>query len=154
METADAAVRRRHEYRARWKATARAIREWAITHQSEWALLFGTPVPGYAAPQDTIAPATRYTAVLVGILVDMVAAGHVHRASVPRSVRPDLSNLRAALAADVPDATLALGLSAWAALIGAINLELFGHLHNVVEAPGALYDAVVEQHAELLMGGT
>ena len=53
--------------------------------------------------------------------------------------------------ADIPDATLAAGLSAWGALIGTINLELFGHLHNVVDTPGALYDAVVDQHSHLLL---
>jgi hypothetical protein len=34
--------------------------------------------------------------------------------------------------------------------MGAVNLELFGHLHNVVNAPGALFEAVLEQHAVLI----
>lgn len=153
-ETADAAIRRRHDLRARWRATAHAIRDWAMANPSEWALLYGTPVPGYAAPTDTIAPASRYTVALTGILVDSVAAGHRHSAVVPRQLRADLRVVRDALGAGVPDATIVVALNAWAALIGAITLELFGHLRNVVDVPGALYEAVVEAHAALIVPGT
>jgi AcrR family transcriptional regulator len=154
VEQADAAVPRRRDFAARWRAAAISIRDWAIAHPSEWALLFGTPVPGYAAPADTIGPASRYTLVLVGLLADMVAAGARHPGTVPKSLRSDLARLRTTFAADVPDTTLAAGLTAWGALIGTIDLELFGHLHNVVDTPGALYDAVVEQHAHLLLHPT
>jgi hypothetical protein len=150
VEAGDAAVRRRTDFRGRWRAAAHALRTWAIDHPSEWALLFGTPVPGYAAPPTTIPAATRYTLVLVSILTDMAAAGHGHRASVPKTLRADLERLRAQLGTRASDAALMLGMSAWAAVMGAVNLELFGHLHNVVNAPGALFDAVVEQHAVLI----
>ena len=40
----------------RWLATARAIRTWAIGHPHEYLLLYGSPVPGYAAPDDTVVP--------------------------------------------------------------------------------------------------
>ena len=150
VEAGEGAERRRTDYRARWRAAAHALRSWAVEHPSEWALLFGTPVPGYAAPPTTIPAATRYTLVLVSILTDMAAAGHVHRASVPKTLRADLDRLRDQLGTHASDAALALGMSAWAAAMGAVNLELFGHLHNVVNAPGALFEAVVEQHAVLI----
>ena len=154
VEAADAGVRRRNDFAGRWKAEAHAIRDWAIEHPSEWALLFGTPVPGYAAPADTIGPASRYTLVLVGLLGDMVRAGVRHLGVVPRSLRVDLARLRTTFAADVPDSTLVAGLTAWGALIGTINLELFGHLHNVVDTPGALFEAVVDQHGRILIEPT
>jgi AcrR family transcriptional regulator len=152
VEAADAAVRRRGDFRARFRASAHAIRTWAVEHPSEWSLLFGTPVPGYAAPSDTIVPATRYTTALTGLLADVSAAGHRHRVTVPASMRADLTRLRVTLGGDAPDATLLAGLTAWAAVMGAVNLELFGHLHNVVNEPGALFDAVVEQHARIILG--
>jgi AcrR family transcriptional regulator len=150
VEAGDATVRRRTDFRGRWRAAAHALRDWAIEHPSEWALLFGTPVPGYAAPETTIPAATRYTAVLISILADMAASGHVHRAAVPKVLRADLARLRGQLGAEVSDAALTVGMNAWAAAMGAVNLELFGHLHNVVNQPGALFDAVVEQHAALI----
>ncbi len=153
-EVADASVRRRADIRGRWRAVARAVRAWAIEYPSEWALLYGTPVPGYVAPPDTIGPAGRYTAVLLGILADATADGVRHSTVVPRHLKSDLSRMRAEYAPGVPDATLAAGLGAWAALLGAVTLEVFGHLRNVVDAPGALFDAVVEHHAEALVPGT
>lgn len=150
VEAGDEKVRRRTDFVARWRAAAHALRAWAIEHPSEWALLFGTPVPGYAAPEATIPAATRYTTVLISILADMAAAGHVHRTAVPKALRSDLARLRGQLDTEVSDAALTVGMNAWAAVMGAVNLELFGHLHNVVNQPGALFDAVVEQHAALI----
>jgi AcrR family transcriptional regulator len=152
VEDGERSVRRRNDFLARWRHATHAMRQWAMDHPSEWALLFGTPVPGYAAPQDTIPPATRYTVVLVTILTDMSAAGHRHDVAVPKAIRADLSRLRSQLGTEAGDTSLLIGLAAWSAVMGAINLELFGHLHNVVEEPGALFDAVVEQHGRTIMG--
>ena len=80
----------------------------------------------------------------------MAGAGHVHRTAVPKVLRADLERLRIQLGAEVSDAALTVGMTAWAAVMGAVNLELFGHLHNVVNQPGALFDAVVEQHAAFI----
>ena len=46
------------------------MRSWAIANPHEYALLYGSPVPGYAAPQDTIDPATRVYAALAEPLRD------------------------------------------------------------------------------------
>jgi AcrR family transcriptional regulator len=74
-EAADAAVTGRSQLRARWLATAHGIRGWALRTPAEYALLFGTPVPGYAAPADTIAAAARTPVVLIRILADGFASG-------------------------------------------------------------------------------
>lgn len=60
---------------ARWVATCRAIRDWSITHPGDFALLFGSPVPGYAAPRETVVPATRTTLALVRVVADAVGSG-------------------------------------------------------------------------------
>jgi AcrR family transcriptional regulator len=148
VENADAAVRKRTDFAARWKAITRSIRQWAVVNPSEYALLFGTPVPGYAAPSDTIAPATRYTMVLIKLIVDMEADGYSADAKVPTALRKDYVVLRKSLGIESSesDAMLMMGMTAWANVMGAISLELFGHLHNVVDTPGALFEAVVEQH--------
>lgn len=153
-QAADAAVRNRADHPARWRAVARAIREWALTNPAEYALLFGTPVPGYAAPQDTIGPASKYTAVLLELLAEMHAAGNRPKGTVPARMRADIGRLRGMVGLEIGDVLLARGMVAWANLMGAISLELFGHLHNVVDTPGALYDVVVEDHAARLFEGT
>lgn len=71
VEKADGA-HPRNRVGARWVAACRAIRDWCLAHPGEFALLYGSPVPGYAAPQETLEPATRTTLVLVGIVLDAV----------------------------------------------------------------------------------
>ena len=88
-EAADAAVTDRSQLRARWLATAHGIRGWALGTPAEYALLFGTPVPGYAAPADTIAAATRTPVVLIRILADGFASGALTGESALRIGAPD-----------------------------------------------------------------
>ena len=38
-------------------AACRATRAWALGKPQEYALIFGSPIPGYNAPQDTVDPA-------------------------------------------------------------------------------------------------
>lgn len=154
VETAEAACRR-GDFRGRWRTIASSIRDWAMDHPSEYALLFGTPVPGYRAPQDTIGPASRYTAVMLQLLAELQASGATPPpAPVSAALRHDFASLREMVPLEIGDAMLLAGMTAWANVMGAISLELFGHLHNVVDTPGALFDGVVELHAERLFGGT
>lgn len=61
----------------RWETVCLAVREWALAHPHEYALLYGSPVPGYAAPQDTVAPAGR-----VGVLLGRIVADALSRSPV------------------------------------------------------------------------
>jgi len=149
VEAADARVRS-GDLRGRWRAEANSLRRWAMENPSEYALLFGTPVPGYAAPPDTIGPASRYTTVLMRLLVDIEAANGEVAGVVPVALRRDFARLRVSFPVPRSDVLLMNGLNSWAGMMGAISLELFGHLHNVIDTPGALFDALVEQYADLL----
>lgn len=154
VESADAAAKRRNDFPARFRAMTHAIRTWALDNPADYALLFGTPVPGYAAPTDTVGPASRYTFAMVQLVAEMEAAGHASRDKVPASLRRDYARFRARFSIAVSDSMLMKGMSAWANVMGAINLELFGHLHNVVDTPGALFEAVVELQGRQLFAGT
>jgi len=58
----------------RWLAVCRAVRRWARDHPHEYALLYGSPVPGYSAPQDTV-PAAARVAVVLGRVVGRLRRG-------------------------------------------------------------------------------
>jgi AcrR family transcriptional regulator len=157
-ETAEAALAeaRRKGVVARWVHVTCAIRRWALAHPHEYALIYGSPVPGYAAPQDTIDPASRVALVLLGIVVDGVASGEIDASDpspAPRPVRADFAQLRAVAANDVPDAVLSRALLAWAQLFGGISLEMFGHLHNVIHDYDAFFELQMRRAAEFLMTG-
>ncbi|MBE1876156.1 TetR/AcrR family transcriptional regulator [Myceligenerans pegani] len=74
VERADAGIER-DDTGGRWLAACRALRTWCVERPGDFALLYGTPIPGYAAPQDTVEPATRVIRVLVRIVGDAYAAG-------------------------------------------------------------------------------
>ncbi len=150
VEAADASVPAT-DFRGRWRAAANSIHDWAIENPSEYALLFGTPVPGYAAPPDTIGPASRYTAALMRLLVDIETATGVREGVVPLPLQHDFDLLRAFFPAPTSDVLMMYGMNSWAGMMGAITLELFGHLRNVIDTPGALFDALVDQYADLII---
>ena len=136
-DVVEAKTRRVADLRRRWKAIGLACREWALDEPQRFALLYGSPVAGYAAPQDTIAPATRIPNLLIGILQEAKVETTVpaFSARVARSLKPALSDVNtwASLSKrDFSDSAFALGLMAWAHVIGSISFELFGHRHNVV----------------------
>jgi AcrR family transcriptional regulator len=140
----------------RWLAIARAVRGWALGHPNEYALIYGSPVPGYAAPPDTIGPAARPALALLRIVVDGVAAGEIdptpRSPAMARSVHADLAGLRRQAAPGVPDEVLARGLAAWTQLFGAISFELFGHLHNVIHDYDAFFDHEMRRAGQHLIG--
>jgi AcrR family transcriptional regulator len=140
-EAADRAVRRRGDLAGRWMAICRAVRAWALAHPHEYGLIYGSPVPGYAAPTDTVGPATRVAALLIAVLDDAVAAGtDVPDDPVPARVRRDLRVMQDQFAPDLPTPLLLRGMLAWSSLFGAVTFELFGHLHNVVDDHETYFD--------------
>ena len=141
VDAADAAVSR-HNLHGRWMATGRAIRTWARANPHQYALLYGSPVPGYAAPQDTIGPASRPVFVLAAILGDGVAQGVLApKDRLPRLVRSDLTRLtKSAEFSALTPAVLARGMTVWAQLFGTLSFELFGRLNNAVTEFDAYFD--------------
>jgi AcrR family transcriptional regulator len=170
-EAGDAAVAERSDLRSRWLAAARAIRGWALAQPAEYALLFGSPVPGYAAPQETIAAAARTPAVLVRILADGFAAGALPAQSAPEpggaaspantaspgstaglsdALRADLAEVRDAISPGLPEDLLLLGMTSWIQLFGIVSFELFGQFNNVIEARGEFFDRQMGLMSDLL----
>ncbi|MFI0779958.1 TetR/AcrR family transcriptional regulator [Streptomyces sp. NPDC021212] len=136
-EDALAATRADDEPVARWTAVCRAARAWALAHPHEYALIYGSPVPGYSAPQATVAPAARAALVLIAIVRDAHAAGALRvpeGAELPEEVRADMTTLAGIIGVELPAPALAALVAAWAQLFGLISFELFGQFEGGVEA--------------------
>jgi AcrR family transcriptional regulator len=141
----------REDLLGRWMAIAHGVRDWAQGHPQEWGLVYGTPVPGYVAPQDTVVPATRVVTLLVALLAEMQArglAGQLH--PMPSTVRASIAPVRAAVPDDVPDDLVVRGLMAWAQLLGTVTLEINGQFHDVVDDMPEYFDHVMTRIAEAL----
>jgi AcrR family transcriptional regulator len=135
-ETADARYQRRTDFAGRWVAVARALRERALAAPSEYALVLGSPVPGYRAPMDTTGPASRTPYVLVGIVAEARDAGRLAPADgppIPARLRTELAALARTVEVDLDEPLLARTLAAWSQLYGAISFELFGQLDNMID---------------------
>ena len=153
VERADAKCSR-EDLVGRWRAVSQSLRTWAITNPSDYGLIFGTPVPGYEAPTDTIAPALRYTNVLLHLLADVQAAGCRPLITVPttKGVSREYKRARANLGINLTDEMILAGLAGWAALFGAISFELFGHVDTVFTDPEAHFLALTEMLGSQLLG--
>lgn len=160
-ESADAAVADRGDLRARWLAAARAVRGWALANPAEYALLYGSPVPGYKAPEYTIPAAARTPAVLARILSDgfasgalagvtAAAPGSAMAARLTSAVRSDLKRAADAIAPGLPEDLLMLGLTSWVQLFGVVSFELFGQFNNVIDARAEYFGQQMELMADLL----
>jgi AcrR family transcriptional regulator len=158
VEAADTTVADRSDLRARWLAAARGIRGWALAKPAEYALLFGSPVPGYAAPQDTIAAASRTPVALVRILADGYASAALPPPVTPLTgdlplagaLRTELARARDDIAPGLPEQAFLLGVTSWIQLFGVISFELFGQFNNVIEARDEFFDRQMELMASLL----
>ena len=137
----------------RWMAVCRAVRAWALAHPHEYALLYGSPVPGYRAPETTVAAASRVGVVLGGILGDAARAGLLPDGSGDRDPTLVSAETVAVLGGEHPaiDETVRVrALLAWSALFGTISFELFGHFVGSVEDGDRYFDRVVTDLAHLI----
>lgn len=126
---------------ARWVDTALAIRSWATAQPHAYALLYGTPVPGYAAPEDTAVPGTRVSRALVRIVRDAAADGRLNApfGHVSTESSEAFGSLRSEFDVDVTDATVLALLLAWTQLFGLLTFELFGQTRNMVHDDACLF---------------
>ncbi len=138
----------------RWVAVPRAVRSWALENPHQWGLIFGTPIPGYEAPQDTVEPYVRVAVALVRPLVAAEEAGRLRLDRPPAWVSDELRTAVApvseGLLPGMPVENVVRALEAWIAIVGAVSLEVFGHWRNTVFDPGLLFEATIHDVAESL----
>jgi AcrR family transcriptional regulator len=151
-ELADAVDRAREaaadgSWRDQLLAIARAARRWAVDQPASWALLYGSPVPGYHAPRErTVGPGTRVVGALFDAIATGIAAGDIPQTNVAAAqpLSADFDRLRAEFGFSGDDSAVAKCFVLWAGLVGAISLEVFGQYGpDTLTEPGAVFDTQV-----------
>lgn len=125
----DAAAAGDPAWRGQILRMAHAARGWAVSQPARWALLYGSPVPGYRAPAErTTGPGTRVVGALFDAVAAGIAAGEVPdgKDPVPPSLSADFDGLRAEFGFSGGDAAVGRAVTLWAGLVGGISLEVFG----------------------------
>jgi AcrR family transcriptional regulator len=164
--------------RRRLGAVCAAIRAWSRANPHEYALIYGSPVPGYRAPQITVESAARIPLALLKIVRDGWAGADAgservagRRPSARKSSQPPspppppppshpppsqpspvlAAQMRAVgdqFAPELPAPVLADALLAWTQLFGLISFELFGQLVGSADPSDAFFDYAVERMAD------
>ncbi|MEH0445188.1 MULTISPECIES: TetR/AcrR family transcriptional regulator [unclassified Streptomyces] len=129
-------------------AIARALRAWALADPHRYFLVYGTPVPGYHAPDDITAIASE----IMASLLDACAAEGRARAEGEAGAAPD--NPATSFAARLeglghqwahghpaPAAAAYRALTFWTRLHGVLSLELAGHFTGMGFDAALLFDA-------------
>jgi hypothetical protein len=126
---------------------AHAARGWAIGQPARWALLYGSPVPGYQAPRErTVGPGTRVVGALFEAIGAGIATGDIPQSnvSVAQPLSSDFDRLREEFGFGGDDAAVAKCFLLWAGLVGAISLEVFGQYGaDTLTEPGGVFDTQV-----------
>jgi AcrR family transcriptional regulator len=139
----------------RLAAAARAVRAWALSHRNEYALIYGSPVPGYSAPEATVGPASRVPLVLTGIVRDAWQAGAITEPPpdgrlTAETLGGQLAGLATIVAPGVPGGVMAQTVIAWTQLFGLISFELFGQFAGILEPADEIFEYAVGQLCGLL----
>ncbi|MEU1209146.1 TetR/AcrR family transcriptional regulator [Nocardia sp. NPDC005825] len=124
--------------RAQWLSVCTAVRDWALANPTEYGLLYGSPIPGYDAPKDTVGPAATVVLLLAGIATRAAADDRLTPAALPTPlpapVRADLRVLIEQQSADLPEEVLDRVFVSWTQLFGLVTFEIFGRLDGTIDA--------------------
>ncbi|MGZ0149679.1 TetR/AcrR family transcriptional regulator [Kribbella sp. WER1] len=133
-----------------WLAIYTAVRGWARTYPQEYALIYGSPISGYQAPQTTVEPASRVPLALLGLLQRAQAAGRLdvpEDAPAPDGALARQTEVLVALAPGVPPAVLVRAVIVWTQLFGMISFELFGQLVGSMDPADEFFASTARQMA-------
>ncbi len=142
----------------RWMSIALAVRNWAIAHPHEYLLIFGSPVPGYAAPERTIEAGTRVVGLLLEVLAAADEGGRLAPLAVVVPVPDEVAADIVAGAAAQFDLTISPNrhdrtvpfVAAWTQMFGLISFELTEQTRGLTDHRRALYEATVRLEAATL----
>lgn len=134
-----------------WLQVARAVRRWALDQPYSFELIYGTPVRGYRAPDDTVRPAVRLWGVIISLLMTAARDGILDPAGpdfdpTGRMAPEALATAGFTDPTTVPDEVARIAVRSgtlFTSLVGAISVELFGHLHRVAGDYARFFDVTI-----------
>jgi AcrR family transcriptional regulator len=118
---------------------AYALRAWALADPHRYFLVYGTPVPGYHAPGDITAIASK----IMARLLDVFAESAGGDAETPFVAHLD-EHREWTDGHPAPSPALRRALAFWTRLHGALSLELAGHFAGMGFDPALLFAAELE----------
>ncbi len=140
----------------RLMAASTTFRTWSVGHPAEFALIFGTPIPGvdlYDENSPACVAGQRFGLVFALLFLELWA---VRPFSVPGldeldpGLLPQLEEYRARLGVDLPLPVVYVFLSCWARIYGLVTMEVFGHLTFALRDAEAIFMTELHQIGRLM----
>lgn len=160
-DAVEKAARRHDDPLAAARAGLLAYRSWAVANPAWFGLLYGAPVPGYAAPPATIGPATRVGDLLMSLVARLHADGRTDAEALRRrgsrldaTTRAELDRLRARRGYDLPVEAVALVVDGFVRVHGVTVMEVFGQLRPLTARPAPYVEQTVDDVLAALVGGS
>ncbi|MER6635258.1 TetR/AcrR family transcriptional regulator [Streptomyces microflavus] len=124
---------------------AHVLRGWALADPHRYFLLYGTPVPGYHAPDDTTAISSEIMATLLTACAALTQGAQGAQDAPEAPFAAHLEKHRA-WAGDhsAPPAALHLAMSFWTRMHGVLSLELAGHFTGMGFDPDLFFAAELD----------
>ncbi|WP_067822198.1 TetR/AcrR family transcriptional regulator [Nocardia inohanensis] len=133
---------------ARWSAGCAGARRWALANPGEFALINGTPIPGYQARVEDTGPAAALLMDAVASpYLEAIASGAADPATtlVPPLAPGPLLGGETGSGSAVPG----ILVNAWASVLGFLAAETFGSLAQLIADPDELFHS----HVRTVMRG-
>ncbi|HEX9063515.1 MAG TPA: TetR/AcrR family transcriptional regulator [Streptosporangiaceae bacterium] len=132
----------------------RAFRTWATGHQAEFGLIFGSPLPGAAGPDDPLAECgITFGGIYLRLVTQLwriTGFGVPADDELAEALRPQLARYRDRLLSDLPLGVLQVFLRCWVLLYGTVSLEVFGHLKFALEDSEPMFDLMLSDLASMV----
>jgi AcrR family transcriptional regulator len=124
-----------------------SYRDWAMAYPQRYQLIFGTPIPGYRAPEDITLPAAAWA--LTPLIETLQAIFKAERMRRDRSapLSPSLSAMLDAWSqfAGGPDVeVLYAALVIWSRVHGLVMMEIGEQMPSFITDPGEIFRREIE----------
>jgi len=136
-------------------AACREFRRWSLSHQAEFGLLFGVPLPGLDDGRYDIADecALAFAGTFFTLFLELwtrVPFPVPDAADIDPGLRDQLGRYRDLLGSDIPVGAVLTFLRCWTVLYGAVAMEVFGHMRFALSDPAPMFEINLGDLAALI----
>lgn len=133
-------------------AACQEFRRWSLSHQDEFALIFGSPLPGVDDGRGDFADecGRRFARTFFALFVELWQRQPFpipEPADIDPRLRTQLGHFQHQLGAEIPLGAMLTFLRCWMRLYGAVSMEVFGHLSFALDDPAPMFEIVLSELA-------
>lgn len=132
-----------------------AYRDWSLAHPAEFALAYGTPVPGFQAPADrTVRAGVRVGGIVIDLLTQAWRQDRLdpmrvaeREAALTLAEREGLNALISRRGYAIPAGVMSLAIDMLVRIHGFVVMEAFGQLRPLAADPRATFERTIDEAA-------